>query len=866
MNNTETQLFIFPLLQSITIDGEANELNCNIVVMPRFDPLIPLTPAVVAFAESAIQFDAFLVKGNELLPLLAEQDTYALAEAKLREINPDRSTMFTELKAFFKVNDSLGRKVTPAPIKKYLSETYRNAFGFAGARQGAVTDDSYFCALKESGFKNFDRSNRDVVNWSQVMAFCLHQPELARQLGLLYQGVEIKLPTADYYKDGGWLYFDLKDGASYHDLPDTNIQRYAAWIPPVTASRELFSPVVFPVETAVAVGNFDDVFDEVLHYSDGFAKIVHASQPVSTNHLAEKPDGTAPVTDMGIRLAWDDEQVLEWYNRGFQSQAKIADAFGVSDTPLMVSRYRVDVAEVLPEDVFLTADELEEKLMDKWKSQVSVFSDEEVKAGNINLGFINTELGVQVLPAKHGDTAEYWLPAYFANWNGTSLCLPDPLPEKLNQLDDVKRELAIQKGDNPDDLPKMMYRQPKVDKVDLKYGRTYAFRVRLSDISGGGPGSKTKSTNHGAHKIAVQKFKRFVAPQPPSVRIADDLQSLTIERPRLNYPAILFTTVDEKAAADELLLDRVQLTKLRNDHADNPNRKWLREVSLPDPDVTRVDIVVEIKSLDMDREDSYHAITKTSPKEPFVFLYKTFRNFPAYELNHDRPDDVIELACSYQDLSLIHFLAPVAELGLIGEIHSHNGPLLLPTARDIRITVRSACTAQNPDYFGLEESKTSIPVIKTLRQDPVELEGDVLLNEAADPLVSLFFLPQKANTPQLRTEQKMRGKGNESEADLLDRLAAITGLIHKNGSLIGADNIRTQMGCSVLINHSISPDRSSVTFSSRDDFYHKWINVIQLDLNRDWTWDLLKPDSFKVFRKQRLDGDIIILPIFQTGN
>ncbi|MCY7420214.1 MAG: hypothetical protein LH478_00490 [Chitinophagaceae bacterium] len=867
MNNIETKLFIFPLTQSVVINADEKKLVCNIVVMPRFSPLLPLVPGAVPFSESAIAFDAFLVKDNEQLPLLQPHDErYSPAEVSLREVNADRKDLFTQVGSFFQIsaNENFGRKIIPAAIKKYLPEAYRKAYGFAGTRQGAVTDDSYFCALKENSFAKIEDPDRDTVNWAQVMAFCLHQPELARQLGMLYQNVEINLPDAAFFKDGGWLYLNIKENTSYADLPEKNIQRYAAWIPAVTTSRTLFSPVVFPVEGAApGAGTFDDVFDELLRYNDGFAKIVHASQPVSTNHLGEQADGTAPVTDMGIRLAWDDEQVLEWYNRGFQSQAKISGA-GVSDTPLMVSRYRVDVADAEADDIFLDRDVLEKKL--KWKSQVSVRSDE-VKAGNINLGSINTELGVQVLPAKHGDKGDYWLPAYFANWNGTSLCLPDPLPEKLNQLDDTKRELVLQKGGNPDDIPKMMYEQPVADKVHLKYGNTYAFRVRLSDISGGGPGPDTTSLNRGEHKIAIQKFKRFVAPQPPALTIANNGQSLTIGRPRLNYPAIMFTDIDQQAAAaaDELLLDRQHLIKMKADHEVTPNRKWLREVSLPDPDVTQVEIVVEIKSLDMDREDSYHAIKKISPKEPFVFLYKTLRSFPAYELNHDRIDDVIDLNFSYQDISLIRFLAPDKDLGFAGDIHSDNGPLLLPTARDIRLTIRSFCPKEKPDYFGSEESKSSIPVIQTLRQDPVKLEEAILLKDAKDPLLSIFFLPQPAITAQLRTEQKMRGKGNETDLDLLDRLSAVTGLVHKNGSILGSDNIRTQMGCSALINHSVSPDHSSITFSSRDDFYHKWINVIQLDLNRDWTWDLLKPDSFKVFRQWKLDGDEAFQPKEELG-
>jgi len=873
MNNLKTKLFIFTLPQQVVINEAENKLVCNIVVMPKYDPLISLITMAdgapkdfVPFADSDIQFNAFLVKGNELLPTLINHNgDYAIAETVLPAISPNRTEIFTQLKDFFKIDDEYGRgNVTTVPIKKYLPEAYRNAFGFAGARQGAVTDDSYFCDLKKDSFAPHDPpADKDNVNWSQVMAFCLHQPELARQLGILYKSIEMNLPSADYFADGGWVYTDIKEDSSYGDLPVENIQRYAAWIPEVANSRELFSPVLFPVEEAAAPGTFDDIYDEVLRYNDGYAKIVHASQPVSTDHLGEQPNGTAPVTDMGIRLAWDDEQVLEWYNRGFQSQGKIGTPQFTSDTPLVVSRYRLDAADItnLP-DLFGDTDLLEKSAV--WKSQVSVTADE-LKAGIIDLGSFKDELGVQVSPAKHGDTGDYWLPAYFANWNGTSLCLPDPLPEKLNQLDEIKQELTRIKGGNPNDLPKVLYQQPVEDKVALKYGNTYAFRVRLSDISGGGPGPGTVSNNRGEHKIAIQKFKRFVAPQPPSVTASADQQSVVIERPRLNYPAIMFTNVNNDAAAAELLLDRARLIELRNDHENNPNRKWLREVSLPDPDVTQVEIVVEIKGLDMDREGSYHAINKILPKEPFVFLYKTFRKFPGYQLNHDRPDDVINLTFSFQDISVIHFLVPDNELGLIGEIHSDDGPLLLPTAREIRLTIRSFCPGEKVDYFGSEESRISIPVSKTLRKDPVRLEETILLNDPKDPIISLFFHPLPVITPQFREQQKMSGKVNEADSDLLDQLCELTGLVHKKGSVLGTDNIRTQFGCSALLNHSISPDRSSITFSGRDDFYHKWINIIQLDLNRDWTWDLLKPDSFKVFRQWRLDGDELFQPKEELG-
>ncbi|OBX26616.1 hypothetical protein LX77_01083 [Gelidibacter algens] len=856
MNSTVTKIFIFTLPQEIIINEAEKKLVCNIVIMPKFDPTKPLMAGAVSFAKSNIQLNAFLVKGNELVPALeTHTDSYATVETVLDPVNPDRTALFEEIGTYFKIQDEHGREpIIAIPIKKYLPESYRKAFGFAGTRQGAVSDDSYFCALKENSFKNIDVANKDIVNWAQVMAFCLHQPKLATQMGILYEKVEMELPSSDYFKDGGWVYVDFKVGSSFKDLLPENIQRYSAWIPPVTESRNLFSPVLFPVEEPEAAGPFDAIFDDVLHYSDGFAKIVHSSQPISTDHLGEEASGTAPVTDMGIRLAWDDEQVLEWYNRGLQSQANIV-AGNKADTPLVVSKYRIDVAQINPEDISLNSAQLEEKLKDTWKSQVSLTSTN-LKTGDIDLGKVDMESGVSVSFAKHGDNGSYWLPAYFTNWNGTCLCIPDPLPEKLNQLDVIKDEMMRNKNENPDDLPKALYTHPKEDQLDLKYGNVYAFRVRLSDISGGGPGPKSNSQNKGEHKIAVQKFKRYVAPQPPTIKIAKDGNSLVIERPRLNYPAVLYTNVDTKKATDELLEDRKELIALRNrDDATRNFHTWLREVSLPDPDVAQVEIVVEINTLDMDREDSYHAITGTTPKEAYVFLYKTFRDFPKYILKHNHPKDVIDLKLDYQDIPVINFLAPDKKFGLVGKINSKKGPLLLPTARDIRITIRSFCPNETSEYFGSEDSRISIPTVQFLRQDPKKLEKEPLLDEPIDSLLSMFFQPQPIITPQFRKEQKTRGKGNATDSDLLDRLAAITSLTHKTGSLTGKDNVRTQMGCSKIINHSVSPDRSSITFASRDDFYHKWINVIQLDLNRDWTWDMLKPDSFKVFRHWKFEGN-----------
>ena len=89
-------------------------------------------------------------------------------------------------------------------------------------------------------------------------------------------------------------------------------------------------------------GDFDTLKIEVSDYDDGFAKIVHVTQPVSANLLSEAPDGIHVQKDVGVRLGWDDEQVLIWQNRQMLSDP--ATPGKRIEAPLGVFSYRVDVA------------------------------------------------------------------------------------------------------------------------------------------------------------------------------------------------------------------------------------------------------------------------------------------------------------------------------------------------------------------------------------------------------------------------------------------------------------------------------------------------------------------------------------------
>ena len=177
-------------------------------------------------------------------------------------------------------------------------------------------------AGKVPGFK---RSPNDI-SWGKVFAYALRQPQLAAQLGMLYQ-TSFTINAADF-PQGGWLYVDLADASDYkaqQQADDSFIKKYAARIPPLKPAepRQVFAPLLFPVlfkanaadPDPAPDGNYDQLFIESAEYDDGFAKIVHAAQPPSQNLLVEESDGDHPVKDVGIRLGWDDEQILIWYMR-----------------------------------------------------------------------------------------------------------------------------------------------------------------------------------------------------------------------------------------------------------------------------------------------------------------------------------------------------------------------------------------------------------------------------------------------------------------------------------------------------------------------------------------------------------------------
>jgi len=342
------------------------------------------------------------------------------------------------------------------------------------------------------------------------------------------------------------------------------------------------------------------------------------------------------------------------------------------------------------------------------------------------------------------------------------------------------------------------------------------------DHTGGGPDIKGSPVIPGPSPIASIDFRRWIRPQFPEIVGAPtvpDPPSLTFKRPLLAYPAVVCTGFYPNAV--DLLIKDIDLAA-----------KEQRDPSLTDPDVNRVQIIIEVKGLAQDP-----AVTNS----PWMPIVTTTRAFPA------DITQVLTVGITWVDLWDVSTLAVC---------YPPTGPLVLPTARDVHLRVFSLCK-DDPTYFsapdvGLSNLATQVELRKE-SSDETKLFGPDLPSHRFN---AFYLQPDPPFNLLALIANKSAGQANIQPPDLASRAAAAFDLLHNGFTMRTPFNRRVVFGCASSIRHMIGPDCASITFASQSDLALQWIIVIRLILNRDWTWDGLAKDGITIARDGKVVGTL----------
>jgi hypothetical protein len=692
---------------------EPNALHVNLLVLPNADPLAPLIPAGPMFAGTALNLESVIVIGLDALPAPSSLNTQSTplvvtppvdALALFQKFQTDQTPSAPPLRSLDKVR-----------ILKALPESYTSSFAFEQPRTPfANPAEDFGCSLraKDPGCPNTPPPPQ-TWTWGKFISFALRQPRFARELGLIYP-LTLALDPA-WVKNGGWIYFRL-DGSNPANpyvtaLPD-QVKSYAARLPTLAATtRPLFAAALFPVVNAIPnESDYDDVQIEAEIYDDGFAKIVHVHQPVSTDAAIEDRNRVKPGTDAGIQIGWDDEQVAIWHNRSLKTalstQTSVPDAI---ESPLGVLGYCVDVHEAGDPD---------------WHSLCQALAT--ITYGSFTTS-VKRDYGIEPVPVRSADGTDVtsWLPRYFAQWRGKSLV--------VNDLD-----AYLLGGGAALTAPPAM--TAELSPVQLLYGHDYEFRTRLLDLTGGTPDPDLKTSfNPGPATSATCAFRRHLLPKAitfPLTRgkLPEPLASLSFARPILGYPEFQFAGITDEAVVQKLI-------------AMIPPPGTVKILGVPDPDVDKFRVAVEVRT-------PAHDVGKPGeldgPWRHVYFVERSFNAYPAADpVNGDAP---VTVEFEYQDVPHVSELAKTKP--------DLEGKLPLPRARDIRVVITPLGKLAD-NYWNDDATRFGITSTFTTRAEAIN--EDNLLGKPEDqrPNQIRAVLLQPQNNLTLNLAQELRLDVNE---------------------------------------------------------------------------------------------------------
>jgi hypothetical protein len=787
---------IQPLLQGW--DGEKIHLNLVILPTSQITPLEPLVAGTTtpSLATANFTFDVHITSSDDL-PEAGSTTPIAVVPT---EAPSSALPLFQSLASSLEIDPAPKKAMRTAgtKLRKYLPKTYQQAVGYvAGSNPLCVTGSEYHCSLRQRDPPTYTKIEPSTkISWGRIVSNLLKNPVLGNATGLC-RLISVTITDAALICTGGFLYVTLSSSSEASGLLTgaEELKVYATRFPPLLlgVKRSLFSPILFPLGTAGGgTGpslDYGEVFAEVTTYDDGWAKAIHCFQPIALDPFEEADGKYRPVKEVGVRLGWDDEQLAVWMNRQLDpSQPQY-------DSPISVMGYRVDVRL---------------KGSSSWNSLVKASG--QVQEGTIDLGLVDTELYVTVNPAQleAKTPPTWWLPAYFVNWVGPALGTTDAL---VRFLAGVRERAPAFTGIKP--------------AVNLTYGQTYEFRVRLADNSGGGPTETDGPIVPGRAPVASIAFKRYIRPLPvvlvsklpPEPDPTDAPTEFSVTRPLLHYPAVACTEYYQRpgVSVDQLLRDDYRQAEAE-----------AREAGLPDPDVHYVRITVEAESF---------------PQDPLAIkgylpIYTATRAFPEVDLS--KP---LSILITWTDINDA-FSLPT---------DTGSGPLRLPTARNLRIQLASLCKEDSSPaiYFGGDDVRLSDTIFFLLRRDSTSETGLYAPTSPSEQFSAYYLQPDSVGPePPIPS--------------VIARLGAALQLQNDGMTLRAPKGRRLILGCDSSLPHQIGPDGASLSFSTKAALALRWTVAIRLVINRDWTWRGFQPTALSIVRDGQAVG-VIRVP-FSLGN
>ena len=812
LSQLELSLMAFPQ----SWDPVSSTLVVNVALLPVGDPTTPLGTGP-KFAGTSVHLSANIVAGLVALPTPATTPSQVTPFfAQPPAIAP---TLYTQVIAGITVKPGLTNKTQAPPatarILKSLPDSYTKAFNFGGPASSDVqVGDGYCCALRAQapGLNAKQPPVDKSLSWGQVLSYALRQPVLAQYMGLFYP-VTLNIPAGMLAK-GGFVYFTLDASvagnpwvADWTANADA-VKSYAARIPALgTTARPLFGAVLLPVVAAGTAGDLTAAQFAAQEYDDGFAQIVHSNQPATIDAATLAADQLPPGTDAGIQIGWDDETVTAWLNNQvdllrFRLDPTLFPSTRPAEAPVGTQGYRVDVRQKGGSPQWSSLCEI---------SGILPFN--QTNYGNPpNSTPMSDELWVApapIRPSTNDNTTNdqpSWLPLYFALWNGQSLVLPDQVVQYL------ATGASLAGTGNPMPAPPVLPPNPSpvlTNVPGLVYGNDYEFRVRLVDLTGGGPQLTDDAVHPGLAPTSLASFRRYLPPKalevdaspsfpgypnnPPPVRT---ITTLAVNRPRIGYPEALYTGVNPST------FDLTNLqTLIQQAWADN------RAVSVPDPDVASFNVVVEARIPANDTGEA--GMDPDNLDGNFRVIYTVEVQFPTGE---DDPTVTLDLnyVDGYDDIATLEIAPP----------GPNTTTLPIPTARDIRVRLIPLC-APKANYYG-PEGPPSGPSSDYIVRQEASTEDAIFPDTPESELQAFFFQPGD-DLPQL--------------------LAQELGLNQQGLTFTGASGERTVFGASGTLRHTVSADGSSFALANQTELVGHWIVALVLDLKRDWTWTGLAQPS-----------------------